>query len=111
MMSLLILNDVKIQIENELYKIKDFCQADSDTITIDKKLVIDSINSSKRDCACGDDRLYYENFIYGGVIVRDLLFKLFSAMLKFSHTPTAMKRDIIITLYKGRRKKKTDPNS
>ena len=32
-------------------------------------------------------------------------------MLKFSHTPTAIKRGIIITLYKGGRKKKNDPNS
>ena len=45
------------------------------------------------------------------MIVRDLLFKLFSAMFKFSHTPTAMKRGIIINLYKGGKKKKTDPNS
>ena len=98
-------NDVKLQIENELCKIKGFCQVDSDTITIDKRLVIDSINSSKRDHTYDDDSLYYENYIYG-VIVSDLLFKLFTAMFKFSYTPTAMKRDIIITLYKGEKKKK-----
>ena len=43
--------------------------------------------------------------------MKDILLKLFTAMLQFSHTPTSMKRGIIINLYKGGNKKKNDPNS
>ena len=43
--------------------------------------------------------------------MKDILLKLFTAMLQFSHTPTSMKRGIIITFYKGGNKKKNDPNS
>ena len=89
-------DNVKLQVENELHEIKQHLQV---------------IKCSKGGKACGEDRVYYENFIYGGPIVPDILRKLFSAMLKFSHTPTAMKRGIIITLYKGGKRKKSDPNS
>ena len=70
-----------------------------------------SVLHSKQGRACGEDRLYYESIKYGGVIVKDILLKLFTAMLNFSHTPKSMKRGIIITLYKGGNKKKNDPNS
>ena len=45
------------------------------------------------------------------MILKDILLKLFTAMFNFSHTPTSMKRGIIITLYKGGNEKKNDPNS
>ena len=104
-------DNVKAEIEDELRNIKHDCAGISNSLTIDRDLVVDAIKSSKLGRACGEDRLYYENIKYGGAIVIDTLVKLFTAMLNFSHCPTLMKRGIIITLYKGGNKKKNDPNS
>ena len=43
--------------------------------------------------------------------MRKLLLKLFTAMLRLSHIPDDMKKGVIITLYKGGNKAKSDPNS
>ena len=102
---------MKTEIEHEFRQIKQACHDIPNNLTIDGHLVVDAIRTSKRGRACGEDKLYYESIKYGGEIVKDILLKLFTAMLQFSHTPTSMKRGIIITLYKGGNKKKNDPNS
>ena len=104
-------NNVKTEIEHEFRQIKQACHDIPNNLTIDGHLVVDAIRTSKRGRACGEDKLYYESIKYGGEIVKDILLKLFTAMLQFSHTPTSMKRGIIITLYKGGNKKKNDLNS
>ena len=104
-------SNVKTEVEHELRHIKQDCRDIPNSLTIDDHLVSDAIKTSKQGRACGEDRLYYESIKYGGVIVKDILLKLFTTMLNFSHTPKSMKRGIIITLYKGGNKKKNDPNS
>lgn len=65
----------------------------------------------KKGKACGDDNIFYEHIIYGGPIVCKVLANLFTSMLKLSYAPAQMKRGIIITLHKGGRKRKDDPNN
>ena len=55
--------------------------------------------------------MYSEHILYGSPLVYKVLSKLFTAMFKLSHTSVKMKRGIIITLYKGGRKTKEDPNN
>ena len=66
---------------------------------------------AKRNKACGIDSIYYEHIIFGGDVLISLIAKLFSCMIKFAHTPIKMKKGVIITLFKGGNKDKTDPNS
>ena len=49
--------------------------------------------------------------IFGGDIIIDILSKLYSAMLKLSYTPPLMNKGIIVTIHKGGKKPKNDPNN
>ena len=69
------------------------------------------LKSCKKKKACGNDLIYYENIIYGGPILLDVITKLFNYMSSLSHIPVDMKKGIISTLYKGNNKNKMDPNS
>ena len=73
--------------------------------------IIRDLKSVKRNKACGKDSVFYEHIIHGGFLVKKLVAKLFTAMLKFSYTPENMKEGIIITLHKGGKKSKKDPNN
>ncbi len=53
----------------------------------------------------------YEHLIFGGDMLHEILAKLYSSMLAYSHTPTNMKRGLIVTLHKGGNKRKDDPNN
>ena len=66
---------------------------------------------AKKSKAPGEDTIVYEHFIYSGTIIRKLLAKLYTAMLRFSHCPYAMKSGVIVTLFKGGNKLRNDPNS
>ena len=70
-----------------------------------------AIDKSSRNKSCGIDELYYEHFIYSGYTVRLLLVKLFDSMLRFSYTPTILKKGEITVLYKGNGKPRNDPKS
>ena len=77
---------------------------------------VDEVNEvistkAKKSKAGGEDEIVYEHFIYSGQIIRKLLAKLFTAMLKYSHCPHKMKSGIIITLFKGGNKVRNDPNN
>ncbi|XP_053381786.1 uncharacterized protein LOC128549265 [Mercenaria mercenaria] len=78
---------------------------------IERDIVLKALNSCKKGKACGNDKIYYENVIHGGELLLSVIVKLYNCMLKSSHTPMEMKRGIIITLFKGGNKKKTDPNN
>jgi len=69
------------------------------------------LNKCKRGKAAGGDGIAYEHLMFGGHVVKSILCKLFNAMLKNSFVPRGMKRGIIITLFKGGNKLKTDPNN
>ena len=77
---------------------------------------VDGVNEvistkAKKSKAGGKNDIVYENFIFSGQIIRKLLAKLFTAMLKHFHCPYKMKSGIIITLFKGGNKVRNDPNS
>ena len=58
-------DNVKLQVENELHEIKQHLQVEHDTVKVDRHLITEAIKCSKGGKACGKDRVYYENFIYG----------------------------------------------
>jgi hypothetical protein len=60
---------------------------------------------------CGHDGIYYEHIIHGGDNILWALSRLFTAMLKTGHIPANMNKGVIITLHKGAKKNKTDPNN
>ena len=69
------------------------------------------LNECKKGKACGEDYIFYEHITYGGQFILQALATLYSAMYSLSHTPDEMKRGVIITLHKGGRKRKDDPNN
>ncbi len=73
--------------------------------------VKDALKQCKRGKASGEDMIEYEHLIFGGDMLHEILAKLYSSMLAYSHTPTNMKRGLIVTLHKGGNKRKDDPNN
>ena len=69
---------------------------------------IKELNSGK---ACGIDSVYSEHIKHGGKVLEDMLVVLFNQMYRYSYVPVKLKRGLIITLYKGGNKKKTEPSS
>lgn len=61
--------------------------------------------------AGGDDGLKYEHLIYGGPFLHEILSKFFNAIVRFSYAPKAMKRGVIITIFKGGNKRKDNPDN
>ena len=99
-------NDTMNRIKSELV----FQNTPSNTrISIDE--VNTALKSCKRNKACGPDGIYYEHILYGGDRVSVAMSQLFTAMLSSSHTPPGLKKGIIITLHKGGKKRKDDPNN
>ena len=77
-------------------------------VIISENDIEDATRLCKKGKACGEDNIFYKHILYGGVLVCKILSKLFTAMFKLSHTPDKMKKGIIITLYKGGKKRKED---
>ncbi len=65
----------------------------------------------KKNKAPGDDRINYEHVMYGGDQLCYTLCKLYTSMLQYSYIPDGMKTGVIVTLHKGGRKCKTDPDN
>ncbi|MES9994111.1 MAG: reverse transcriptase family protein [Candidatus Thiodiazotropha sp.] len=74
----------------------------------DIKSVIKDLKSKK---ACGRDGVYNEHLIYGGITLYRELSILFTDMFNFGFIPSSLKQGVIITLHKGGRKSKKDPNN
>ncbi len=65
----------------------------------------------KRGKAPGIDHVCNEHILYGGNTLVSCLVRLFNAFIELKHVPRALKRGLVITLFKGGNKKRTDPNS
>lgn len=78
---------------------------------ISPDMLSDLLQQCKKGKMCGYDNVFYEHMIYGGKTLRLVLARLYSAMLKFSHVPSDMNRGVIVTLHKGGRKSKHDPQN
>ena len=81
-----------------------------DTANISTDEVINAVKCLKSKKACGPDKVYNEHLIFGGISLYEQLSSLFSNMYAHGHVPQSLKYGIIITLHKGGRKSKTDPN-
>ena len=81
-----------------------------DTASISTDEVINAVKCLKSKKACGPDKVYNEHLIFGGIPLYEQLSSLFSNMYAHGHVPQSLKYGIIITLHKGGRKSKTDPN-
>ena len=93
-------------IREEANRIK---QQDSACINFDD---IQKICSSLKDKkACGHDNIFYEHVKYGGNLLYKHLCHLFNLCLNLSYIPQDWRRSIIILLYKGDNKSRTDTNS
>ncbi len=73
--------------------------------------VKNALKQCKKGKACGGDQIQYEHMIYGGEKLCSVLSDLYSSMLLQSYTPTKLKRGTIITIHKGGKKCKDDPNN
>ncbi|MES9881493.1 MAG: reverse transcriptase family protein [Sedimenticola sp.] len=100
-------------IDNQLTDIKLLLSSDDEHeyVPVSDLEVQSAIKTAKLGKAAGIDSICYEHLKYGGECVEQVLCKLYSAMLRFGYTPSRMKKGIIITLFKGGRKTKHDPNN
>lgn len=102
----------KQYVENELSMIKSIVSPQtSNNHVVTVEMVQAALRSCKQGKASGNDDICYENVIYGGSLLIKVITQLFNYMITYSHTPPEMKKGVIVTLYKGGNKKKTDPNS
>lgn len=94
----------------------DVCEVISE-ITPDPhaKVSIGSIEKAIRSLPTGKsggpDGVVYEHLRFAQQSVAPVLANLFSQMLRIGYVPELMKRGIIITLHKGGKKRKDDPNN
>lgn len=78
---------------------------------ISKLEVDEGIKQLQLGKACGLDGVYAEHIKCGGPHLKSLLVSFFNLMYFNAHTSINLKRGVIITLFKGGQKKRTDPNS
>jgi hypothetical protein len=97
--------------EQELLEINNKISNINFEISIDESEIEKALKTCKRNKACGYDKIYYENLMFGGPIIIKAITKLFRNMSSFAYIPTDLKRGIIITMFKGGNKCKSDPNS
>ena len=83
----------------------------TDDIVISSEEVESAVRLAHKGKACGEDGIFYEHVIFGGIQLFQILSKLFSAMIRLSYVPAVIKKGVIITLYKGGNKRKDDPDS
>ena len=70
-----------------------------------------AVKQLKCNKACGYDGIFNEHLKNGGLILYEQLAILYSDMYNHGHIPEGLKKGIIITIHKGGRKPKADPNN
>ena len=79
---------------------------DNSMVPIRKQELDTAISELNRGKASGEDRIDNEHIVHSGPVFRKTILSLINAMLLKSHIPKEMKIGIIITLYKGGKKRK-----
>jgi hypothetical protein len=103
------LHEEKISVELEGLKITTSFEVDDiNGIPFNYCEVRKEINKLKLGKAGGKDGLTNEHLKYGGSVLVSCLTQLFNAMYKTESVPSAMKRGLIYTLYKGCKKYEDD---
>ena len=106
-------SDFRMSVEQELTNIKSGLAGPSiqtDTIITDSD-VREAIKSLKYRKAPGWDNITNEHIIYGGSLLVSTLATIFTVVLSSGYIPTAWKRGVIIPLYKGNNKPRTNPDN
>ena len=84
---------------------------DRDSVIFSCADIKNVLNQLKTKQACGRDGIYNEHLKYGGdTLIRELSI-LCTDMYNHGHIPDSLKQGVIITLHKGGRKSKKDPNN
>ena len=105
-------SNFKQEVESRVSHIKAEIQSEQDASTYISMLEVkDAIKDLKKKKACGADCIYNEHLTYGGDTLYSKLAKFNTDMFNYGYIPTSLKEGIIITLHKGGRKSKTDPNN
>ena len=100
---------IDTRVDNILQELSNTPDADSVTFTADN--VKETIRSLKTKKACRKDGVYIEHLLHGGDTLCAELSVLYTDMYNNGYIPETMKHGIIITLHKGGRKSKKDPNN
>ena len=82
---------------------------DQTGITLDE--VRKSVKCLKIKKACGSDGVFNEHLIKWGSALWKQLSLLFTDMYNSGYVPAGLKKGIIVTMHKGRRRSKTEPNN
>ncbi|CAG2220498.1 unnamed protein product [Mytilus edulis] len=80
-------------------------------ITFEFSEVHDICNKLKCNKACGHDDIAYEHLRFGGKLLMKHLCYLFNLILQYAYVPKEWHKSMIILLYKGDNKSRTDTNS
>ena len=81
---------------------------DSEITDDELNSIISSLKSMK---APGWDGVQNEHVIYGGIALKRVMLKLFNSILLLEAVPDSWKKGLIIPIYKGHRKNRSDINS
>ena len=100
---------IDTRVDNILQELSKTPDTDSVTFTADN--VKETTRSLKTKKACREDGVYNERLLHGGDTLCTELSVLFTDMYNNGFIPETMKHGIIITLHKGGRKSKKDPNN
>lgn len=73
--------------------------------------IVNQLKTLKKRKSPGIDCVQNEHIIYGGRKLHDCLSKLFTSIMTLQYIPQAWKTGIIVPLYKGGSKSKSDPDS
>ena len=68
--------------------------------------IVKHLKFLKTGKACASDLVYNEHILYGGKRLHEILAQMFNYLYKYSYVPVKLKKWLIITLFKGGRKRK-----
>jgi len=80
-------------------------------VTVQSTLVTECIRTLPKGKACGPDGITHEHLLYGCSVISTPLAGLYTQVIRSGYIPDKMKEGEIITLHKGGRKSKSDPNN
>ncbi|CAG2206918.1 unnamed protein product [Mytilus edulis] len=99
------------EITEKVSSIRKIVNRDQNNITFKLSDVNEICSKLKNNKACGHDGLFYEHIRYGGKLLIKHLHHLFNLCIKCAYIPNDWRKSMIILLYKGGNKPKTDTNS
>ena len=102
-------NSIDTKTNYILSELSHTCTHELESITVDE--VRKAVKQLKCNKACGYDGIFNEHLKNGGLILYEQLAILYSDMYNHGHIPEGLKKGIIITIHKGGRKPKADPNN